>query len=207
MASRPLRILLAEDNALNRTLALALLQRLGHVPDMVANGEEAVAAVRAGVYDVVLMDIQMPVMDGLEARADHHHRSGAAPAPWLVALTANVFDSDREACREAGMSDFLGKPLRPAELAAALERAGASREDATVSEPEGSTSTNVGLEHLRELTAGDEVLARLLASEFVMGAPSLLDALQPAYVEGSSREVRRLAHTLKSHAVLVDAPR
>ena len=206
-----LRILLAEDNALNRTLALALLQRLGHVPDVVANGEEAVAAVRRTSYDVVLMDLQMPVMDGLEA-ARIITSDLAVESPWIVALTANVFDSDRRACREAGMHDFLGKPLRPDELAAALERAGAARSGSVAGASngtgsDGTASGGVGLDRLRELTAGDEALARLLASEFVVGAAGLVDELEAARLEGSSREVRRLAHTLKSHAVLVDATR
>ena len=214
MAAHPsaaLRILLAEDNALNRTLALALLQRLGHMPDVVANGEEAVAAVRGNSYDVVLMDLQMPVMDGLEA-ARIITSDPAVDSPWIVALTANVFDSDRRACREAGMHDFLGKPLRPEELAAALERAGAARSGSVAVPSNGTLSVGtgsggVGLDRLRELTAGDEALARLLASEFVVGAAGLVDELEAARIEGSSREVRRLAHTLKSHAVLVDATR
>jgi CheY-like chemotaxis protein len=119
----PLRILLAEDNPVNRKLALRLLERMGYAADVATNGVEAVAAVATGGYDLVLMDVQMPEMDGLEAtrriRADR-----ADGEPRIVAMTANALSEDREACLAAGMDDYLSKPIRVEELAAALERSG-----------------------------------------------------------------------------------
>jgi CheY-like chemotaxis protein len=118
----PLRILLAEDNAMNRRLALILLERMGYTADVATNGREAVEAVARAPYDVVLMDIQMPEVDGMEAARQIRgsHPDGARPR--IVALTANAMAEDREAAVEAGMDDYLAKPIRPAELADALRR-------------------------------------------------------------------------------------
>jgi PAS domain S-box-containing protein len=107
----PLRILLAEDNVVNQKVGVALLSRLGYQPDVVANGLEVLAAVQRQTYDVILMDIQMPEMDGLEASRRLTSDHDAAERPRIIALTANVFKSDHDKCVEAGMEGFLGKPL------------------------------------------------------------------------------------------------
>jgi PAS domain S-box-containing protein len=107
----PLRILLAEDNAVNQKVGVALLSRLGYQPDVVANGLEVLAAVRRQTYDVILMDIQMPEMDGLEASRQITRDYELVDRPRIVALTANVFKTDHDKCLEAGMDGFLGKPL------------------------------------------------------------------------------------------------
>jgi two-component system, sensor histidine kinase len=110
-----LRLLVAEDNAVNRKVAVALLARLGVVADLVVNGVEAVDAVREGSYDVVLMDMQMPEMDGIDAtRMIRSLPLDRQPA--IVALTANAFDSDRRECLDAGMDDFMTKPFGLDEL-------------------------------------------------------------------------------------------
>jgi GAF domain-containing protein/DNA-binding response OmpR family regulator len=118
----PLRILLAEDNVVNQKLALRLLAQMAYGADVASDGLEAIAAVERDAYDVVLMDVQMPELDGLEAtRRIRGRRTGSAP--WIVAMTANAMAGDREACIAAGMNDYISKPIRPAELAAALARA------------------------------------------------------------------------------------
>jgi CheY-like chemotaxis protein len=125
----PLRILLAEDNAVNQKLALRLLSQMGYRADVAASGIEAIQAVERQPYDVVLMDVQMPEMDGLEATRQIRARSQARGAgtagswPRIIAMTANAMQGDRELCLEAGMDDYLAKPIRVAELVAALERA------------------------------------------------------------------------------------
>jgi PAS domain S-box-containing protein len=116
----PLRILLAEDNAVNQKVGVALLKRMGYDPDVVANGLEVLAAVRRQTYDVILMDIQMPEMDGLEASRQIVRQLGSARRPRLIALTANVFKTDQDACMDAGMDGFLGKPLDLDQLREAL---------------------------------------------------------------------------------------
>jgi two-component system sensor histidine kinase/response regulator len=114
---RPVRILLAEDNAVNQLLAVRLLEKRGHTVVVAATGRETVNAFERERFDVVLMDIQMPDMDGLEAaaaiRAHERERGGHVP---IVALTAHAMKSDRDRCLEAGMDAYLSKPLRPAEL-------------------------------------------------------------------------------------------
>jgi PAS domain S-box-containing protein len=120
----PLRILLAEDNPVNQKVALHMLGRMGYRADTAANGVEALAALRRQPYDVVLMDVQMPEIDGLEAtrqiRADP---AFAVAAPWIIALTANAMAEDRERCMQAGMDDYVSKPLRADQLAEVLARA------------------------------------------------------------------------------------
>ena len=122
-APRPLRALVAEDNAVNQKVAVRLLSRLGVVPDVVANGAEALDAVRRQPYDVVFMDVQMPEMDGLEATRRIRASASVAEQPWIIALTANAMAGDREACLEAGTDDYVAKPVRPDAIRDALDRA------------------------------------------------------------------------------------
>ena len=117
----PLRVLIAEDNPVNQTVAKHQLRRLGYEPKIVANGELAVAAVQSETFDVILMDIQMPEMDGLEAT--RRIREANPHLPWIIALTAGVGSSDRDEARRAGMNEYLAKPLRPDALQDALVRA------------------------------------------------------------------------------------
>jgi PAS domain S-box-containing protein len=117
-----IRLLVAEDNAVNRQLATAMLGKLGYGADMVTNGREAVAAVAEGAYDVVLMDVQMPELDGLEATREIRDRFPGESGPRIIAMTANAMEGDREACLAAGMDDYVAKPIRIDELARALAR-------------------------------------------------------------------------------------
>ena len=121
-ARHPLKILLAEDNAVNQKLALRLLEQMGYRADVASNGLEAVESVARQKYDVVLMDVQMPEMDGLEATRQIVGLKLAAP-PHIIGLTANAMQGDREACLAAGMQDYIAKPIRVDELVEALLRA------------------------------------------------------------------------------------
>ena len=117
----PLKILLAEDNPVNQKLAVRLLAQLSYTADLATDGREAVEAVEREPYDVVLMDVQMPALDGLGATREIRARWPDRPL-WIVAMTANAMAGDREACIAAGMNDYISKPIRPAELSGALER-------------------------------------------------------------------------------------
>jgi signal transduction histidine kinase/ActR/RegA family two-component response regulator len=119
-AKHPLRILLVEDNAVNQKLAMRLLARMGYEADVAGNGREAVAAVERRPYDLVLMDVQMPEMDGLEATRRIVERGDPARLPRIVAMTANAMDGDREQCLAAGMQGYISKPIRVGELVDAL---------------------------------------------------------------------------------------
>ena len=119
-AEHPLRILLVEDNVVNQKLAIRLLSRMGYEPDIAANGLEAIEAVERQRYDLVLMDVQMPEMDGLEATRNIAETVPLSDRPWIVAMTANAMDGDRERCIEAGMNGYISKPIRVEELVAAV---------------------------------------------------------------------------------------
>lgn len=114
--SRPLRILLAEDNQINAILATTLMRRDGHKVDVAHNGEEAVAAAATGVYDIIFMDMHMPVCDGVEASRRVRALANNAASVPIVALTANAMPADRQKCVAAGMNDFLSKPFEPSDI-------------------------------------------------------------------------------------------
>jgi PAS domain S-box-containing protein len=118
----PLRILLAEDNVVNQKLALRLLEQMGYRADMASNGIEAVESLERQMYDVILMDVQMPEMDGLEATR-HIRKLTNTPQPHIIAMTANAMEGDRELCLSAGMDDYISKPIRVDELIEALLKA------------------------------------------------------------------------------------
>jgi len=117
-----LKILLAEDNPVNQKVALRILGKLGYRADVASNGLEVLAALEREPYDVVLMDVQMPEMDGLDASRRICSRWPAGSRPRIIAMTANAMIEDREACFAAGMDDYLAKPVRSEELADALGR-------------------------------------------------------------------------------------
>ncbi|HVW19843.1 MAG TPA: response regulator [Opitutaceae bacterium] len=116
------RVLVAEDNAVNQKVALFILARLGYRADLAANGKEVLQSLRQQPYDVILMDVHMPEMDGLEATRRIRESDGAV-RPWIIALTANAMQGDRELCLSAGMDDYISKPIKPEEIASAMARA------------------------------------------------------------------------------------
>ena len=124
----PLRILLAEDNMVNQKLAMRLLQQMGYRADLANNGIEAVESIARQTYDVVLMDVQMPEMDGLEAARRINERWKPDERPRIVAMTANAMQGDREECLAAGMDDYLTKPIRVDRLVEALDNTPARKD-------------------------------------------------------------------------------
>ncbi|MEB3225488.1 MAG: response regulator [Synechococcus sp.] len=132
----PLRILMAEDNLMNQKVALNVLSRLGYQVDVVNNGLEVLNALQNQSYDVILMDIQMPSMDGLEATRQIR-KGSASPSfssPWIIAMTANAMQGDRQICLDAGMDDYLSKPIQIKKLLRALKVAYYYRQSNTVTD-------------------------------------------------------------------------
>jgi CheY-like chemotaxis protein len=192
--ARLVTILVAEDNVVNQRVAQGLLTRRGHKVTVVNNGREALDALAREAFDLVLMDVQMPEMDGLEAtrriRAD-----GPSPQPRIVAMTANAMQGDREACLAAGMDDYLAKPIRPEQLAAAIaatRNRAADRPRITVLDPS-------AIARLQAIAPNAEALARLVAS-FLDNGAVLIAKMAEAAGAGDAEALRRHAHTLKSNA-------
>jgi CheY-like chemotaxis protein len=186
---------------MNQMVALRLLQRLGYSADVAANGIEALDALERKPYDVVLMDVQMPELDGLDASRRICERWPADSRPRIVAMTANALPEDREACFAAGMDDYVAKPIRADELAQALKRAKLVRRSEPVS-ANGAAFDAGALESLREL-GGDEFLSEVIDA-FLTDAPALLEQLRP-YEGMDTEELRRAAHTLKSNGATLGA--
>jgi PAS domain S-box-containing protein len=139
----PLQILLAEDNAVNQKVATKILERMGYRADVVSNGSEVLQAVERQSYDLILMDVQMPEMDGIEATAKIRDRFGES-RPWIIALTANALEGDRERYLGVGMDDYMSKPIRVEELAKALIHAFGARRGAGSGRPaENSAGTEL----------------------------------------------------------------
>ena len=116
----PLHILIAEDNLINQKIAIKILTKLGYQPKIANNGREAFEMAGQGQYDIILMDVQMPEMDGLEATRTI--RSNLAVQPVIMAMTANVMQGDRDLCMQAGMDDYISKPIDLDELLSHLEK-------------------------------------------------------------------------------------
>jgi PAS domain S-box-containing protein len=212
MASQyPLRILLAEDVVVNQKFALLALERMGYRADVVANGQEAIEAIRRQPYDVVLMDINMPVMDGYEASRHIHElwKNGGRPfdiaRPWIIAMTANALQGDRELALEAGADDYISKPVYLNELQMVLARAGHERKDQSggvmpISQPEDAKLNQVYLQGLLNLPDGKSLIEAYLEE-----SPNMLEQLGQAVQNQNARELKDAAHALKGSSLYVGA--
>jgi signal transduction histidine kinase/DNA-binding response OmpR family regulator len=210
-ASSPRRILLAEDSLINQEVAVTMLRRRGHDVVVVGNGREAVDAVAREAFDVVLMDVHMPQMDGLEATRAIRRREAATGAHVrIVAMTANAMKGDRERCLEAGIDDYLAKPIRARELYAAVEADSPCHQGA--GGPTAGSATTPS--EMREPFDFAEALNRAggdprgfvdLVALHRQEAPRLLASARQALTNGDAKALRLAAHTLKGSAVVFAA--
>jgi PAS domain S-box-containing protein len=205
LAGRPLRILLAEDNLINQRVAVAQLKKLGYTPDVVNNGVEALEMSGQKTYDIILMDCQMPQMDGYEATEHIRSREKAEgnPAAYIIAMTANAMQGDREKCLAAQMSDYLSKPVKDTELKKALERAplpAAAPDSKTTPDmvPPEATGDNdlVDLERLEAAANEDPAMLQELVDLYFAQAKDLMNGLRGAIAAGSAKDVDHFAHKL-----------
>ncbi|MGD0412060.1 MAG: response regulator [Verrucomicrobiota bacterium] len=205
LANHPLRILLAEDNLINQRVAVAQLKKLGYSPDVVNNGVEAVEKSGQKGYDVILMDCQMPQMDGYEATEQirlREHAEGLNPV-HIIAMTANAMQGDREKCLAAQMNDYLSKPVKDTELKKALERAplpAAATTAATTADfvpPEVTGDEGlVDLERLEAAANEDPAMLQELVELYFAQAKDLMNGLRGAITAGSAKDVDHFAHKL-----------
>ncbi len=186
---------------------MALLERHGHAITVVGNGREALAAVEAQEFDVVLMDVQMPELDGLEATAAirRRERSGGRHVP-IIAMTAHALKGDRERCLEAGMDDYVSKPIRSRELFDAIERvvgpASSPHETAPAARAADPAERVPIIDWDAALRSvnGDRNLLRDLAEAFLIESPQRVAEIRRALADGDAVSLRRAAHTIKGSA-------
>ncbi|MGZ3417486.1 MAG: response regulator [Polyangiales bacterium] len=198
--SHRLRILLAEDNEVNQKVAKLILRKLGYPQvDTVDTGREAISAIEKRTYDVVLMDVQMPEMDGLEAAREICARWKREERPMLIALTAHALAGDRERCLEAGMDGYLVKPIDPAHLEAELRALGHSVVDIRVASPvsvRAETIDRTVFDRVRALALDDAEL-RSLVDAHVVNSRALVEEMKKAHAAGDVPTLTRAAHSLK----------
>jgi PAS domain S-box-containing protein len=182
-----LTILVAEDNAINQEVAAMMLENLGHVPEIVTTGLEAVEALRERQYDLVLMDCQMPEMDGFTAAGEIRNMEGDASATPIIAMTANAMKGDRERCLAAGMDDYISKPIDPRALSAAIEEVTSETKDQP--SPPSPSADTPGDAGTPEPEGGDfvERIIRQYVSETEVQLQSLKSALEKGDAEGLCR--------------------
>ncbi len=214
----PLRILVAEDNVINQQVALSFLERLGYRADVAADGLEALLSLRRQPYDVVLMDVQMPEMDGLEAtrriRQLLPSELAAEAQPRIIAMTANALKEDCEVCLAAGMDDYLSKPVQVAELVRALSECRPLQTRAPRTQPavEAAAPVKPAIAPVSPVVLDPRALERLRATlgrqagpmlpELIAGfhrdADHLLSEARQALEQGRAEDLRRASHSLKS---------
>ena len=211
----PLRILLAEDHITNQKLALYTLEKLGYRADVAGNGLEVLSALNRQAYDVILMDMQMPEMDGLEATRLIRGRLDEFHQPRIIAMTANVTKDDRKACLNAGMDDYLAKPIRIDELIAALNKSkqfptygfGSTQDSQPLDQPiklpdhqkiASPALDPTALDQLLKLVGGEKDNYFKLIDSFLEETPKLLEGARKAVENKDHEYLRRMSHTLKS---------
>ena len=201
--------MLAEDSFVNQKLVVTLLEREGHAVTVVGNGRAALAAVASESFDLALMDVQMPDMDGLEAtaaiRVREHQTGGHLP---IVAMTAHALRGDRERCLEAGMDEYISKPIHVRQLLETIERAvgGPSAEAWTEAVAPAETET-VDWKEVLKVAHGDRKLLGTIVAAALEELPRLLAAIREAVAAANHTALRLSAHTLKGSVQYFGASR
>jgi signal transduction histidine kinase/HPt (histidine-containing phosphotransfer) domain-containing protein len=210
----PLRLLLADDNPINQKVGLSVLQKLGYRADLASNGVEVLKALEQKAYDILFLDVQMPEMDGLEAARQICQRWPAGKRPRIIAMTGNALIGDREKCLQAGMDDYISKPIRVGDLQSALERWGATktrRFDTTFvqrlrSGPAHNLLDQTVILELRNMPSSDGVgMLQELVDLFLEGAPPRMEQIRQSINDGPMLAFH--AHSLKSMSLNLGALR
>ncbi len=225
----PLRILLAEDHAVNQKLALLMLKQLGYRADVVSNGKEVLEIIQHLSYDVILMDVQMPEMDGLETTKLICQKYPLGLRPRIIAVTARALQGDREECFTAGMDDYITKPIRIDILAQALSRclpivstnggfippSRSDRHSHQVKEPSTNRSfvavadlpaiNTQAIQKIYEMAGDDETFVSEIIDCYLEDSPHILEQIRKAVTQGDAPTIHRLAHSWKSSSAYLGA--
>jgi signal transduction histidine kinase/HPt (histidine-containing phosphotransfer) domain-containing protein/ActR/RegA family two-component response regulator len=205
---RPLRILLAEDNQINQEIAVANLEGAGHQVDVVENGMDAVKAVEDGSYDVVLMDVHMPAMDGIDATGKIRQLPGPVSKIPIIALTANAMVGDREKYIAAGMNDYASKPFDPDVLLATIHKCLADGGiPPSIEVPEEALASGLDLAVIEPLRVGRPDLWKRLVGIYLEDSPQSLKLLEQGLTDDDPEAVRLTAHTMISSSAYMGAIR
>ncbi|MDQ1336873.1 MAG: hypothetical protein QG552_3823 [Thermodesulfobacteriota bacterium] len=208
--ARSARILLAEDNVVNQKVAMRILEKAGHRIDAVANGIEALEALNRLPYDIVLMDVQMPEMDGYEATAAIRGlQSGVRDIP-IIAMTAHAMKGDREKSLAAGMDDYISKPVKPNQLLEAVQRWAGRRvlhPPVVEDRPSVVRPSPFNMTHLNDITGGDGEFRQELLELFFKDAREQLSSMTKAIEEGDATALEKAAHAVKGAANKLGAER
>ena len=189
--SQPLRVLVVEDNVVNQQLAINLLQRWGHQATLAEDGRQALEVLAKEQFDLVLMDMQMPVMGGLEATRRYRQQEAPGQHLPIIAMTANALQGDREQCLAAGMDDYLSKPVRAADLQQLLQHH--------------TRAAPFSFDYQAALARQDAEIVDIVADSFLNSFPGEMHSLHQALADGDSTRLKRVAHTLKGNAALFGA--
>jgi CheY-like chemotaxis protein len=205
---RPLEVLLAEDSLVNQTLAVALLKKQGHQVTVANNGREAVAATQSRDFDLVLMDVQMPEMDGLEATASIRHlESHTGKHVPIIAMTAHAMQGDRERCLERGMDGYISKPITADQLYEVIEKVAFPPAEAPRTAAGSGDDAPWDSAEALEAVAGDTSLLKEVVEAIVQESPGLLAEMHRAVEAGDAPALAAAAHKLKSSVDFVGARR
>ena len=210
MAQRhPLRILVAEDNLVNQQLAIHILKHLGYRADVVGNGQEVLQVLDRQSYDVVLMDIQMPEMDGLTAAREICAQYPSQERPYIIAVTANAMQGDRERCLEAGMSDYVSKPIRREELINALSKCPRLVQEIVQPLSVSRTEEVLDKEFLENLiqmlgTSWESRIQKIVKT-YIEESSQLAHRISVALDQSDQGSFRQAAHSLRSSSTAVGA--
>ncbi len=206
----PLRVLVAEDNSVNQKVAVRILAKLGARADTAGNGFEALDAIARVPYDAVLMDVQMPEMDGLEATAELRKReAGTGRHTPVIAMTAHAMQGDRDRCLAAGMDDYLTKPIRAQALAVALLcwSVGRVEVQAPAAAPDSDSDQDFDLQQFEEACSGDAEFGRALVSEYLETVPELLRQAREADIAADMVRLEAAAHSLAGGSAMLGVRR
>jgi signal transduction histidine kinase/CheY-like chemotaxis protein len=202
----PWQILIAEDNSVNQNIMLKLLEKLGYRADIASNGYEAIEALKKKQYDLVLMDVQMPELSGLEATRIICDTWSRDRRPYIIAMTANLQDEDRERCRDAGMEDFIGKPVRLADLTRLLKgipkiRSTTPKDQTPIPAPAPIWGDlTIDFTQMLRIVGGDKDLLSTAINSFIEESDNLIQKLEASVSQRDATGFENVAHAIKQRA-------